>query len=337
MTIQIKKAVRLQKKFRGCLNAPSGAGKTYSALMLAEGLKNGGRVLVIDSERGSSVLYADKFDFDVLELPDHSTDSYLEAIKAAAGYDVVIIDSMSHAWEGVKEDVDSFTKRNPRGNTFEAWGKVGTPIFKKIMNAVLALSGHCIVTMRVKSDYIMEEYTDSTGKKKTKPVKVGLAPEFKAGAEYEFDLVANIDLEHNFIVEKTRIEFLTDKVYNKPTAELGTAIRDWLNSGAEAPKVESLIIPNGNGVVGIRPTVTAALAKTVNNANVKPGEGPWYHFMESGMYTGHPLATVPDSWMVGALAKHRDKLAVDDVTAIEAAIANPEGRAAAQEYYNQEA
>ena len=63
----------------------------------------GGPIAVIDTEHGSASKYADLFDFDVAEMhaPYHP-DKYLRAIKEAAdaGYKVIILDSMSHAWNG---------------------------------------------------------------------------------------------------------------------------------------------------------------------------------------------------------------------------------------------
>src|SRR5437764_14538035 len=100
MILQIRRAERKAKKLKAALVGVSGAGKTWTALELATGLANGGRVLVIDTERSSSTLYADHFEFDVMDLPDTNVQSYLGALDAAVreGYEVVVIDSLSHAW-----------------------------------------------------------------------------------------------------------------------------------------------------------------------------------------------------------------------------------------------
>lgn len=258
MTLQIKKAVRIQRKARIDITGPSGSGKTYTALKIASGM--GEKILVIDSEQSSSSLYADEFNFDVIELPDHTLPSYFTAIKLADGYDVVVIDSISHAWEAVNEEVTAHAKKSRGGNSFQAWGEKGNPLYNQLLDAVLKLPAHVIVTMRVKSDYVMEEYTGSDGKTKSKPVKIGLAPKFREGGEYEFDVVANLDLEHNLIVEKTRLSFLDGKVIAKPGPDLGKAIADWLNSG-EKPKaphpLEHLSAKklDTNGVGGAHPVV----------------------------------------------------------------------------------
>lgn len=282
---QFNKAVRTQRKARIALCGPSGSGKTWTALELASGLKNGGRVCLLDSEDSSSCLYADAFDFDVLELPNHEINTYLAALDAAdaAGFDVIVVDSASHAWESVLEAVDQKSKKNRGGNSFQSWGDVGTPLYKKFVERVLNSPAHVICTMRSKTDYVMEEYTDASGKKRSKPVKVGLAPIFRQGGEYEFDIVANIDLDHTLMVEKTRVPFLADKVLLKPTAALGREIRDWLKGGA--PKPTEALQPRAassaenlsNGAV--RPAVTdaglAAIHETFGTDN------PWLYCIAS--------------------------------------------------------
>ena len=93
-----KKATKSQIKIRLALSGASGAGKTFSALSIASYLGNS--IAVIDTEHGSASRYADKFSFDVCELENHHPFKYIEAIETAeqAGYEVIIIDSLSHAW-----------------------------------------------------------------------------------------------------------------------------------------------------------------------------------------------------------------------------------------------
>jgi KaiC/GvpD/RAD55 family RecA-like ATPase len=104
MVTQFQKATKKQSHLRMAIDGSSGAGKTYTALVAATEIAKSrkGRIAVIDTERGSASLYSDIFDFDVLELTDFSPRNYVEAIHAAegAGYPVIVIDSLSHAWEG---------------------------------------------------------------------------------------------------------------------------------------------------------------------------------------------------------------------------------------------
>ena len=91
---------------------------------------------------------------------------YIAAIgeAAAAGYDVLIIDSLSHAWmgkDGALELVDKAAKRNPAGNAFAAWRDV-TPLHNQLVDALLAAPLHLIVTLRSKMEYVQEK--DERGK-----------------------------------------------------------------------------------------------------------------------------------------------------------------------------
>lgn len=255
---QIHRAVKARKKARVALMGPSGSGKTYSALSLAVGLADGGPVVVIDTERGSASLYADQFQFDVLELETFSPDTYTEAIHACAeaGYAVIVIDSLSHAWEGTDgalEQVDNAKARNRGGNDFTAWKDV-TPMQKRMVEAILQCKAHVVVTMRTRTEWVLEK--DDRGK--SVPRKVGMAPIQRAGIEYEFDLTADLDLEHNLVVSKTRLRFLDQKVIAKPGADLGKAILDDLMSGTVAPPSAPVAAPSAAPVVSEAPTQATA-------------------------------------------------------------------------------
>ena len=196
-----KKASKSQAKLRAAFFGPSGAGKTFSSLSIAEGLSNGGGIAVIDTERGSASKYADRFSFDVLDLDDRSISGYIEAIRMAAeaGYSVLIIDSLTHAWQQLLEEVERLAKAKYRGNTWSAWSE-GTPLQRRLVDAILDFSGHIIATMRSKTEW----QTSSDAGGKTRPVRVGLAPEQGKGVEYEFDLLMEISTEHIGNVIKDR-------------------------------------------------------------------------------------------------------------------------------------
>lgn len=244
-----KKASRSQSRLRLALVGPSGSGKTFSGLSIATELTtqlggtigNGtpGRIAVIDTEHGSASKYAGvpygetRFQFDVLELAQFDPRSYIEAIQAAEseGYSVLIIDSLSHAWSGkggALELVDKAAKRSKSNNTFMAWRDV-TPLHNALVDAMIGSGCHIIATMRSKVDYVME--SDPTTGKIT-PRKVGLAPIQREGMDYEFDLVGDLDLDHNLAVTKTRCAGLDGEVFHKPGRRLGTALASWLSDGA---------------------------------------------------------------------------------------------------------
>src|SRR5947209_6754030 len=172
-----KKAIKLESKLRLALAGPSGSGKTFTALTLATALADGKPVAVIDTERGSAAKYADVFpSFDVNELDIFSPDAFIAAIREAehAGYAVLVIDSISHEWNGaggVLEIVDNAAKRLKSANTFSAWGE-GTPKHNSFVDAILRAKLHVICTMRSKEEYVQER--DGNGR--TVIRKLGMAP-----------------------------------------------------------------------------------------------------------------------------------------------------------------
>lgn len=229
------KAVRTQAKLRMGLDGPSGSGKTYTALVAATALANGGKIAVIDTERNSASLYSDKFTFDVVCLDNFAPANYIDMIHAAegAGYSVIVIDSLSHAWEGeggVLDMHDAAVKRQRTENSFTAWKDV-TPHHRALVDAMLQSPCHVIATMRSKMDYVQEK--DGNGKTIVK--KIGLAPVQRQGMEYEFTIVGDIDTEHNLVISKSRMDTLADAVINKPDVKWFGRIADWLGSASPAP------------------------------------------------------------------------------------------------------
>lgn len=235
---QIKKAVRTQRPFKGCFAGVSGSGKTLSSLLIARGLVGAsGKIVVIDSENESASLYADAkelgidFEFDTLQLTDKSTDTYIKAIDYCRDFDCIIIDSASHAWNETLEVKAKLDLRG--GNGFQNWNKIN-PDWNRFVNCLVACKTNLIVTLRSKADYILE----LNDKGKQAPRKVGLAPIFRDGVEYEFDVYGFMDLDNNLIIEKTRIPFLSQQIIKKPSVSLGEKISNWIHSGRKAPEPE---------------------------------------------------------------------------------------------------
>lgn len=158
MTFAFKPAIKYGSKLRLAFVGPAGSGKTYSSLSVATGL--GGKIAVIDTERGSASKYADLFSFDVLELESFAPETYVKALKAAeaAGYDVIVVDSLSHAWigkDGALQLVDDYARRE-KGNSFGAWRHV-TPKHNAMVDALTTCKAHLIVTMRSKTEWVGRE------------------------------------------------------------------------------------------------------------------------------------------------------------------------------------
>lgn len=261
-----KKATRHQKKLRLALIGPSGSGKTFSALAIASGL--GSTIAVIDTERGSASLYSDDFVFDTVELTSFHPDRYITAIRAAeeAGYDVLIIDSLSHAWMG-RDGVLEF--KDKTGGDFNAWRKA-TPLHNKLVDAILDAKLHVIVTMRSKVEYAMEDYIDN-GRKKTKPVKIGMQPVQRDGLDYEFDVTADLDLDNNLHIDKTRCKALKGRIFHQAGADVASELKTWLSSGAE-PVVTTASAPadNGNGKPINRAEIVKRISAMYTEANDLP-------------------------------------------------------------------
>lgn len=227
-----KPAQKYPSKLRMTIDGPAGSGKTYTALRFAHTLANGGRIAFIDTERGSASKYVGEapdgiiWSFDVLELTQFSPERYTEAISAAAraGYSVLVIDSLSHAWEGVGGALEL---KQRAGDAWSAWRHV-TPIHNRMVDAILQAPLHVITTMRSRMEYVQE--TNEQGKISIR--KVGMSPIQRPGMEYEFDLVCDIDWSHILTVSKSRCSAVADLVVEKPGPEFMRPVVEWLNSGA---------------------------------------------------------------------------------------------------------
>lgn len=222
--ITFRKAERKKAKLRLALIAPSGFGKTYSALRVAKGL--GGKIAVLDTENGSADLYANNFEYDVLQMnAPYLAKKYLMAIEAAeeAGYTTLIIDSLSHAWAGEGGLLDKQGLiADKGGNSWAAWRQV-TPDHNKLVEKILQSNLHIIATMRAKTDWVIEG---------GKPVKVGLAPVQRDGMEYEFTCVFDLDKQHNGHSSKDRTGLYDGQVIPM-TEEVGTKLLGWLETITE--------------------------------------------------------------------------------------------------------
>lgn len=228
MAMQFHRAERKKAKLRLALAGPAGSGKTYSALLISFGL--GGRIAMIDTERGSGDLYAHLGNYDVCSIDAPFTpEKYIEAIRAAesAGYDTIIIDSLSHAWAGPGGVLDiQGHVADKSGNSWTAWRQV-TPRHNDLVDTILLSKCHIIANMRSKMDHVQ---TVENGKTVVK--KVGMNPIQRDGMEYEFTVFMDLDLSHTASASKDRTTLFDGQVF-KPTPETGEMLKEWLESGAE--------------------------------------------------------------------------------------------------------
>jgi hypothetical protein len=218
------KSDRKQLKLKIGLSGPSGSGKSKGALYIAKGL--GGKVAAIDTESGSMSYYSNEFEFDSVNLgAPYTPERYIEAIKASCdnGYNVLIIDSLSHAWFAQGGLLDQKSMLDAKGgSSFTNW-KMITPKQNALMNAILSSQIHIIATMRSKSDHVIE---DVNGKKV--PKKVGLAPIQREGVDYEFGIFFELQQDHSVIVSKDRTGVFDGKSF-KLSPAVGEALRNYVD------------------------------------------------------------------------------------------------------------
>lgn len=228
--MELKKANRKKVKLRLGMSGASGFGKTYSALLLAYGMTDDwSKIAVIDTENGSAELYSNLGEYNVLTLQSpFSPERYIEAIKTCenAGVDVIIIDSITHEWDGKGGCLDI---NNELGGRFTDWAKV-TPRHTSFVQAILQSRCHIITTVRRKQEYDMVK----NEKGKIEPVKVGTKEVTKDGFEYE------LTINFEFINDKHLVKASKDRTSmfaNSPefiiTAETGKKILEWCENGID--------------------------------------------------------------------------------------------------------
>lgn len=231
--MQLKKATRKQVKLRLNISAPSGAGKTMSALRMAYGICNDwGKIAVIDTENGSASLYSHLGEFNTIDLlPPFTPEKYIQAIDVCVKNDieVIIIDSSTHEWNCLLEENEQLAQSKFRGNTWSAWSQT-TPRHDKFINAVLHCNAHVITCTRSKMDTVMGD------DKKVK--KVGMKDIQREGWEYELTVSLNIDRDTHFAYpSKDRTNIFENKNPFLITEETGRLIAEWCNTGESEIKV----------------------------------------------------------------------------------------------------
>jgi hypothetical protein len=226
--MEIRTAQRKKAKIRIGLQGPSGCGKTYSSLLLAYGITDSwSKIVVIDTENHSADLYANLGSYKVLNLSKpFSPENYIKAIdicEKQPGIEVIILDSISHEWEGAGGILE--THGNMTGNSFTNWNKV-TPRHNAFVQKILQSRCHVIATIRSKQDYVLSEKNG-----KMVPEKVGLKGVTREGMDYEFTIVLDLDIKHNASASKDRTGLFMDKPSFVVKSSTGKRILEWCNIG----------------------------------------------------------------------------------------------------------
>jgi AAA domain len=245
-------AVKERLKARVAIDGPTGSGKTWTALQWATVLANGATVGVIDTENRSAAYYAPTPGVEIKRLNAWDPPYVFKHLKQTAPFDprvlarmidaaaddlgedgVLIIDSLTHYWSGEGGTLDIVDDASQRtGNSFVGW-KEGSPAQRFMLDKIIHAPFHVIVTMRSKMEYVLETQVKG-GKTVQVPRRVGMAPEQRAGVEYEFTVVADMDLEHRLIVSKSRCDVIADAVAPKGrSVDVAQQFSEWLGSGVQ--------------------------------------------------------------------------------------------------------
>lgn len=231
------KAIRQIVAPKIAIQGVSGSGKTYSALRFARGfVGKEGKIALIDTENGSASLYSELTDFDVQNIAPKVIggaaafwwQDFMDAISEAinAKYDILIIDSASHIWQGV---LDFKTRLDQKGgNSFVNWGNAGQQ-FSNVLNLILQSPIPVICCMRSKTEYVLEE-TERNGKLVNVPKKVGMAPITRGDSEYEFSVVFEVNRLHKAEISKSRCQLYDNDWFEQITEETGKIFKDWCSN-----------------------------------------------------------------------------------------------------------
>lgn len=275
----VQKAERLKLKARIGLTGPTNCGKTYGALIIAQGLMEAdnldwSKVCIIDSERRRSLFYANNGvfgEFMFIEMtPPYSPQRYIEATQAAldAGAKIIIIDSLTHAWSGTGGVLDIVTERTQKSKTknsySDGWGGTdgGTALQNKMIDYLMAIPAHLICTFRSKMDSVMEK-DEGTGRTVIK--RVGIKPVQRDDLEYEFDITLQFDKDtHTPEIVKNTVQFIQqDNLGLGPiTKEFGKNLGDYLSQG-----IDPEIIKKGQ-IEHAKKTIVALVSENPNNKEI---------------------------------------------------------------------
>lgn len=234
-------AAREKVKLMLGLTGPSGSGKTYSALQLAFGITGDWtKITLADTENKSALYYAGEMtgpwnhiDFPPTINRGYHPENWIELLKVAESNkntEVLILDSITHEWEGVGGSLELVDELSAHGSKFSGGWKTVTPLHRAFIDAMRHSRLHIIATMRSKQDYVVE----TNDKGKAVPKKVGTKSVQREGTDYEFGIIFDVDMGHYAAASKDRTGLFTKKSPFKISAETGKALLEWANSGREA-------------------------------------------------------------------------------------------------------
>lgn len=239
--INIRKAQREGARLVIGISGISGSGKTYTALQLAHGLANydASKVGFLDTENRRGSLYADVLNSDkgpsefwIGDLyspfsPQRYIDAILEFQKL--GIEVLVIDSVTHEWEGAGGCEEIATNGNPR---MPDWRRAKAE-HKRFMNALLQSNMHVIACIRAREKVeIVKEKNPDTGRVETMVKPLGVLPVCEKN--FMFEMTASLMMwneGHSQNVMKCPADLLPilGRESDYITAADGHALRQWVD------------------------------------------------------------------------------------------------------------
>lgn len=240
--LNIRPAVREGARLVIGIAGVSGSGKTFTALQLAWGMAKGdsSKVGLLDTENKRGSLYSDilvgkdgkvnQFMIGDLYAP-FSPQRYSDAIKEfqQAGVEVLVIDSLSHEWEGEGgcEDIAD------DGGKVANWKKAKRE-HKRCMNTLLTCDMHIIVCLRAREK--------TSFKNPSKPESLGIQPITEKNVLFELTasfLIHDQGLYREVIKCPADLQPILDKPEGYLGAREGLVLRQWVDGGAKLdPEIE---------------------------------------------------------------------------------------------------
>lgn len=228
INLQITHAKREQIYVKALIGGPSGSGKSYSALRVASGIAGregeGTKIGYIGTEGMRDKLYANEFDYDLISLEEYSPEYYEAALDAflEAGYKVIIVDSMTHLWNWVQDQVQ---RQSKGGSDFNLWGRYKKEN-KKIIEKILLAPAHIIVTGRGKDEYVVENKDG-----KNVPKKIGVGVQQDKDIEYEYMVTWMLSQDSHIAEAAKDNTHIFEGKYDVLTEKSGEKLYDWANDG----------------------------------------------------------------------------------------------------------
>lgn len=231
----LEKATRRKLLLRAVISGATGSGKTCTALRLANALvaRYGGKIGIIDTQNKQSLDYAEtEFDphgFYPIHLPTGRPEAYINAIsrfQRAGDFSVVIIDSLSDAWQGeggVLEQAGDDAQ-------FKDWGPAKKGNFK-LMTTIQRAPFHIIATVLADTQYLIKTGADGKIQKGDGISVVGTKPIQDKKTMPKFPLQLAMDEYHYMTVVRTSFSPFDRQKVNKPDETFWEPYLEWMDKG----------------------------------------------------------------------------------------------------------